>query len=529
MKLVLEEYLKTLREKDELDLLLCDLLLLDGYTSYNHPKTGERQYGVDALARKDNDTYLFVIKQKDIDRASWDSNQNSVRQSLNDIIDVYLKTMLPSQYKNDCIHIVVVTNGYLKASVQPNFNGYQQQHNKFEGIPLNIEIWNIDDLVHLCDRVAFSEVLFDSNVQSILRKSLYYMDESDFSNRYFENMVDHYIDLFETNKNHNKVFTSFFTCITLMSNWARNLKRYKIAIDLLEYCLIKIWQLMLNNGYFEKNNYVYWLNRFIVLYKQNNDLYVQEIDEICEIKNALLHSHIIEDRLLIYEIIGRLSTYGLFNAYIGKTLEAQNITDILIKLLNNNQQYKYPVYDNNIIELSLMFLLIKHCQHNDLSNLIECIIIGLLCPSYMPSPNDSLEEAIDIQSNNIKVSYDASILYNGLLEWTCIENMGDVYTKLQQHINKNYRGIACQTWQMNNDEESIMYSHNYAHLSGACIVFPTTVCLEEFKKCINASDDNINFDDFSFNKYCNASIALIASRYYHQPVIPQFWRRFKPI
>ena len=37
MRLVLEEYLKTLREKDELDLLLCDLLLLEGLRSSIDP------------------------------------------------------------------------------------------------------------------------------------------------------------------------------------------------------------------------------------------------------------------------------------------------------------------------------------------------------------------------------------------------------------------------------------------------------------------------------------------------------------
>ena len=63
MRLVLEEYLKTLREKDELDLLLCDLLLLEGYTVFNRPRTGERQYGVDILAKKD-ERHFFLWSSK---------------------------------------------------------------------------------------------------------------------------------------------------------------------------------------------------------------------------------------------------------------------------------------------------------------------------------------------------------------------------------------------------------------------------------------------------------------------------------
>lgn len=49
IELILEDYLASLKEKDELDVLLSDLLKLDGYTVKSLPKTGERQYGVDLL------------------------------------------------------------------------------------------------------------------------------------------------------------------------------------------------------------------------------------------------------------------------------------------------------------------------------------------------------------------------------------------------------------------------------------------------------------------------------------------------
>lgn len=47
MRLIIKDYLAKLKEKDELDLLLCDLLLAQGYITDNVPKTGNRQYGVD--------------------------------------------------------------------------------------------------------------------------------------------------------------------------------------------------------------------------------------------------------------------------------------------------------------------------------------------------------------------------------------------------------------------------------------------------------------------------------------------------
>ena len=62
-----------LKEKDELDLLLCDLLLQMGYITDNRPETGNRQYGVDIRAHNQREILLCVVKQKNIDRKLWDA------------------------------------------------------------------------------------------------------------------------------------------------------------------------------------------------------------------------------------------------------------------------------------------------------------------------------------------------------------------------------------------------------------------------------------------------------------------------
>lgn len=356
MRLVLEEYLKTLREKDELDLLLCDLLLLEGYTVFNRPRTGERQYGVDILAKKDGETFLFVVKQKDITRKSWDTGPDSVRQSLNDILDVYLRAMLPLDYLGRKIHIIIVTNGSLQAAVQPNWTGYQKNHSSYNNIPIVFELWNTDELVQRCARVAFDETLFDSNVQSLLRKTLYYMDEPDFSNTYFEKVVNWYIEQIgneaEITVRIKKIFVSFYTCVALMNHWAKELTRYKIAVDLSEFCLIKLWEYLYKKDYFEKDFLVEWLLRFVKLYEQNNELYIDEITQLSTIKYGLMNSNPIENRLIVLEIAGRISTYGLYSFFNGRVNKAQELTNLLITFLNNNPAFKYPVYDD-ILKIGL--------------------------------------------------------------------------------------------------------------------------------------------------------------------------------
>src|SRR6267142_1750582 len=103
MKLILSQYIRGLRERDEFDRLLPDLLLTMGYVPISKPQVGIRQYGVDLAAigvHEDGieELLLIVIKRGDIGRTDWDSGPQSVRPSLNEVIDVYLKTHIEPEH-----------------------------------------------------------------------------------------------------------------------------------------------------------------------------------------------------------------------------------------------------------------------------------------------------------------------------------------------------------------------------------------------------------------------------------------------
>jgi len=76
MKLLLREYLSSLRERDELDALMPALLSELGFTVLTRPRRGTRQFGVDFAAVGPDETgerkvYLFSIKAGDLGRGHW--------------------------------------------------------------------------------------------------------------------------------------------------------------------------------------------------------------------------------------------------------------------------------------------------------------------------------------------------------------------------------------------------------------------------------------------------------------------------
>ena len=257
MRLIIKDYLMLLKEKDELDFLICDLLLQMGYSSDSRPKAGNRQYGVDIRAHNSHEMLLFVVKQGNISRHTWDSGPNSVRQSLDEIRDVYYR-IIKSELKNKGLRIIVVTNGILEEAVSSNFCGYASNNNMWDDVPVKIEFWGIDDLVDSVEKYLLNEAVFNEQ----MRKALYYIGESDYDGRYYESIIDTYInsiDCKSKNRAIEKQLAGLFLASQMIANYAAEAQIYKIAISVTEYIIIKFWQFLNINNLFEKEMYVSWL------------------------------------------------------------------------------------------------------------------------------------------------------------------------------------------------------------------------------------------------------------------------------
>ena len=185
MKLVIGEYLRALRERDELDRLLPDLLVEMGYVPIARPQKGNRQFGVDLAARGRNpltgkdELLLLVVKQGDIGRGEWDTGAQAVRPSMNEIFDVYLHSHVEPVDKNRQVHIILVTNGEMKQTVLASWAGYVTEH---ESRAL-VEFWNADLLADLVEHHLLDEYIFRDQDRKHLRRALALSEDSEYDHR----------------------------------------------------------------------------------------------------------------------------------------------------------------------------------------------------------------------------------------------------------------------------------------------------------------------------------------------------------
>jgi hypothetical protein len=155
MKLIIKEYISLLKESKELDSLIPELLLAMGHEVISKPQIGHRQFGIDVASKGiDRDgkekIFLFTIKQGDIDRKDWDSNEQSIRQSLNDILDVYMSNKLLDEYSNLPKKVILATGGDMKQNIEDNWKGYTENHKKENEI--EFDFWGGDKLSLLSAR-----------------------------------------------------------------------------------------------------------------------------------------------------------------------------------------------------------------------------------------------------------------------------------------------------------------------------------------------------------------------------------------
>lgn len=534
MKLILKDYLCTMREKDELDSLLLDLLLLAGFNVNNVPKSGERQYGVDIIADKDGQAFLFVVKQKNITRETWDSDKNSVRQSLNEVLDFFAPNLLPKRFHKNAIKIIVVTNGSIDDAVRPNWEGYCRENETRGGRHYSFDFWGIDKLVNMAFDLAFNETLFPASMQSVLRKALYFLDENDVNNNYYESLIDSCIEsliaLKESPKpKQKKCFTSFYMLINLIIQWAHQHQRNKIAIQISEYAMFKYWRYLLANNLFEKNPYMDQLMLLMKLYERCNERFFHVMISLARMKCELPFENVLEHRILLYEIIGFLSSYGYYLSSFDPR-HSQRVINCLIQIMNENQSYKYPLYDKNICELSILFLSMhSNGRKQDIVLLIRAIIHGLMINHIQqektPSQNDTYEDALAIEFKKPHAHLVATVLYGGLIEWCCILGCEDEYNRLRDYLKKHFDKISVQIWHLNPDEELLLYEKNAVFEGGVSqhIDLSLDFASQSAVICNDALSSQVR--EFSFYEYSFPAIALITSRYYGYPVLPEFWRK----
>lgn len=526
MRLILKDYLLCLREKDELDLLLCDLLLQMGYVTDSQPKTGSRQYGVDIRAHNDEEVLLCVVKQGNIDRRTWSADPNAVRQSLEEIRDVYVE-FLQNDLRDKGLHIIVATNGMMEETVFPDWTFYKKHNTNWDGVPVQLEFWNVDELVVQVQQHLLNEHMFGEAMQSQLRKALYFVDEGDYPNRYFEHIIDGVLDTTfweDGGKKLDKQLAGLYLASQMIAHYAAEAGLFKISIMVFEYLLIRYWRALQEHACMEKPRYMLWLLKYLKTYEKWNQAYYNTTRICAEGQVRFPNCDSVDQRILLYELLGYWTTYAYWLSYAGQYNRASRMSCLrvcnsIVGLLNNYPQLFYPPFDRHVGTMSMVFRLLLRLERKaDACMLVQrlCKTVAYnyrLCQKY-PVPDDRYETAVHLALDLPVPPYQCSAFWGVMLEWMAVLEQRELYKALLPFIQENLKEVTFCTWFLRADEETAFYDPNVMYRAGEGVAIDAKATFEDLRADVGYLLEQFASEKFSFDTFSFPALELIACQYY---------------
>ncbi len=563
MKLVISEYLRSLKERDELDRLLPDLLLEMGYVPVSRPQTGNRQYGVDIAARGKNaetgedELLLLVVKQGDIGRGEFDNGSQSVRQSINEIFDVYLKSHLEPQDKNRSIRIILATSGDLKQTIQSNWSGFVSDMQE----KACIKFWGADDIAILIEKHLLDEHIFLDEDRRHLRRALALSGDSEYSRQDLHHLFMRTLDLNDRGEltEEAKTGKAFLKALQIVNLSAQVFAHWTLRDDsdtrqgllAIERAVLWSWhRIQLLDDDSKKNAATKAFKMMWEHYNRFSLHYFERIQPHCYRENGLTRyaSNGIESSLIVFEQIGILASLGLFslhqsliphpteNAKNNWQIKTNEVTDALANILVNNGVSNTPCLDRHSQDVTLAMLALLGTGRTKiaeewLQKLFRNVDYAYRKKKYVPIATDSLDDLVEeggwLGEEATDRMMEMSWMLASIAGFSVIMGMDALYEQLAKNARDKYPKVCIQLWHPEKDLYQYLYFQPAQFESGvteAPIYFPSTaaeyreqivmICESEFKKVVSESPAA---------KAGLWVLDLIAHRHFSTPVSPVFW------
>jgi len=561
MKLIIREYLASLRERNELDVLLPDLLSQMGLEVFSKPGIGNRQYGVDVAAFGIIDgtpakVYLFSIKAGDLGRKDWNSGSlQDLQPSLDEILSVYIPHHLPPRYKDAPIEICICFGGDIKEEVRLNISAYETTHSTSQ---ISFSEWGGERLSGYIEKFFLREELLPEKCHRLIRKSLAMIDEPDVSFNHYCKLIK-LLSSFENTKANETLIAlrQLNICLWILYVWCREAGNLESAFLSSERTLLYAWSM--SKDFFDKKDLTskniqnIFLNIQLLKMQISSDLLetkiLPHVDKLYALSNAITPHSSVDVNLKLFDIAGRIAIDGLWLHWhaiqlvqaneeteeVRKFMEkSQLYRKYLKQLISNNPMLFTPYKDEHAIDISFVSLLfaIDPESKDDLHRWLLYIMQQIeylfhmngRYPSNLRSYYELLEHPIDDSQEYKQESTQGSILYPIIALFAALLDYDDVYQLVQKIKSKYLQHSNFQVWYPDETSEKHYYLHDENHgatLSDVCVEREKSLYLEEiFKECEHSK----HYENLSAVIYQMDPILLIASRHYRMPVPINFFQ-----
>lgn len=550
MRFLLSEYINLLKEDSELDTLISDLLVGMKYLIISKPQKG-RQYGVDIAATGIDVTdgkkkiFLFAVKQGNLTRTTWDGDINAIRSTLNQIKDSYIPISLTPSQKKYPVKIIVATNGVLNQNVLVDWTQYINQNSSTK---IEYDFWGTGEISSMLDEYLISEKLFPEEYQSLLRKTLAFLDLPDYDLSHFYQLIDLILSKqFNQKRQIVKRLRLVRLCLNIIYKWSQDIDNLKPAIFASEKCLLLSWHFLqsgehLHKTFARREFYLIHITRRVIGVNYFNKVhkhYQTDYSLYRYSKNSLEYSLNVWNEIGIIANIGltEIQEYRIHKDEGNKEISerhyksALSIGNALGFFIEKNPPARFPEYDEHCIEITLALnLLFMTGNHNRAKNWIGGIALGLSdryqINKFFPLFRTNYDKLVDIHSGDEVCEIDSSMMLPILVEYAIVFNDDNLYQFVRKVINEQFEDLNLQIWFPTLDMEQLICTNDYSRREGKSKHSITLYKdVEEYKKEVISEIELFGIEkEFEIFKSGFDIVAYVASRHNRSQPFPLTWR-----
>lgn len=555
MRLILREYLAMLKESGEFDALLPDLLLAMNIVPLSKAQPGVRQAGVDIAAVGNDEAgtrtlWLFVLKRGDVGRRDWDSQPQSVRQSLDEIKDVYLRNHVAPEHAGLPVKIVVATTGDFKQEMEQNRVGYADANSLPDRA---YDFWNGDRIAAQLEQHLLNEYALPTEARSQLRRALALTGEPDYD-------LEHYFLLLKsllawgadeaagvpakTEKECVRSLATTSLALGILVRWSAQEENLRNALLACERSLLWSWDAMRSRGFTQKKNILQSYSRLVQIYLDTGAEYFNKVQAHLHTENALARYHR-ESALLterVFEEIGMLATIGLSHLLWAVVMRDQQqgaavVAESLKALLATHPCSGSPCYDGHAIDISLALLFFCFAERPDdarawIRQLAPRLTFGFRSEKWFPISTDSFDDlvAFEIDRKDVDIAKlrEMSWMIPTVAQWAAALHEDQAYSHLVGLRDDICKDTCFQLWYPDEKTDEVRFrgpAHFESGIAEAPVELPAEA--EEMRALMKRTREESPVKEKIQSSATAAGLPwldFIACRHFRTPVDPSFWQ-----
>lgn len=472
LQLLVADYLSLMRESGELDAFMPLLISAMGHQVLHTAQRGVREQGVDmaSIGKSDDGRktlFMWVLKCGNVGRTEWNVGPQSIRHSLEDLVDVYMRANIPPEHKRLPRKAMVVTNGEFSSNVLPNMAGFYESLKERSGLDVvnvngsQLAAWTVD---HLLD-----EHILPPERRALFRRMLANVSQPDLCIGIGRQLIDALLGelpVTEGSRGSQKKRTllalrgvrAVLSALTLRGAAEENvLAPYRLS----EYAVLAVWTKLhaeLAEASTSSN-----ASEFARLLGETMSValrYHERLDQFYRTQNAF--AYVLPDNLFlskrIFEEAGRLGLQGCFWAWHSRASGHSAglhwaYASKLVCLLQTHSGLQFPAFDHQATDIHHGLLLLAITGHFEEAK----DWVDALCRRFSVARSkrelwptvQTLEQQLQVRFNFEEPTDDgmsSSTLIPILLLWTAVLGLDEGYKFLREVLIPESRWSTPNLW-----------------------------------------------------------------------------------